>query len=138
MKKNYSKVRRERYLPISLTTLQTIKKLSEYRHTDWKASTPILCTYDGRRMPSRSMQERFRDYSKIIGIHITPYHLRHMFALWFIKNGGHAFALQQIMGHSKMDMTRVYLNLSYDYIKQTHEQVNPLSRILPNKRVKNI
>ena len=41
---------------------------------------------------------------------ITPYALRHSFALSFVRNGGDAFALQEMMGHSDMNMTRVYVD----------------------------
>ena len=80
-------------MPVSNQVLQAMKKLIAVRADDWKKDVPILCTYDGRKAPARNIQKRFRDYSRMIHENITPYHLRHIFGLWFIRNGGDAFTL---------------------------------------------
>lgn len=138
VRREYAKTRQERYLPVSQHVLQVLKRLIAVRSDVWKDDVPIICTYDGHRMPARNMQKRFRDYSLMIKDDISPYHLRHIFGLWFIRNGGDAFTLQRIMGHAKMDMTKVYVNLSDADVKATHEKATPLANLMPGKRVKNI
>lgn len=138
VRREYAKTRKERYLPVSPQVLQVFKKLIAVRPDDWKVDVPVICTYDGHRMPARNMQKRFRDYSKLIRENITPYHLRHIFGLWFVRNGGDAFALQRIMGHTKMDMTRIYVNLADEDVRAIHEKASPLNNLVSGKRVKNI
>ncbi len=138
IRREYAKTRKERYLPVSAQTLQTIKKLISVRPDDWKVTVPVLCTYDGHRMPARNIQKRFREYSLMIKEPITPYHLRHIFGLWYIRNGGNAFSLQNILGHEKLDMTKVYVNLASTDVQENHATASPLTKFAPKQRVKKI
>lgn len=134
-----SKTRQPRFLPISIQTTHAINKLISVRHVAWDENGYIFCSQSGTRLDTRGLQYRFRDYSKSIGTTVTPYHLRHVFALTFIRNGGDPFALQRIMGHTKLDMTRHYVNLVQTDIVRSHSQANPLRSFLqePN-RVRNL
>lgn len=138
VRREYAKTRRERYLPVSAQVLNTFRKLIAVRPEDWKNTVPVLCTFDGHKLLARGIQDRFRDYSKMIKANITPYHLRHVFGLWFIRNGGDVFALQNILGHAKMDMTKVYVNLANEDIRVSHAKASPLVNMMSGKRVKKI
>ncbi|AIF51161.1 site-specific integrase [Pelosinus sp. UFO1] len=85
VRREYAKTRKERYLPISLQVVEVLKKLISVRPSDWETDVPVLCTYDGHRMPARGMQDRFRKYSAKINVEITPYHLRHVFGLFYVR-----------------------------------------------------
>ena len=138
VRKEYAKTRQERYLPASVQAIHLLKKLVNVRPEDWREDIPILCTYDGRELPTRSIRPRFEDYSRQIGQRITPYHLRHTFALYFVRNGGDSFALQRIMGHTKMDMTKLYVNLADSDIGKKHKEASPLKNFIGNKRIKKL
>lgn len=138
VRSEYSKTRKERYLPISIQTLHSLQKIISYRADEWKDDIPVLCGYEGQILKTSAIQNRFLDLSKIVGIKVTPYHLRHTFALHFIRNGGDAFALQRIMGHTKMDMTRLYVSLGVNDIAEKHKQATPLHNFIESKRVKNL
>ena len=138
VKKEYAKTGVERYLPISIQTLHVLQKIIAVRPEDWKNDTPILCTYDGKPLSTTAIRDRFQDYSRLIGEKVTTYDLRHTFALYFIKNGGDAFALQRIMGHTKMNMTQIYVNLAIDDVAKKHEAATPLLNFIANKRVRNL
>ena len=133
-----AKTREERFIPVSIHVLHVIEKLNSFKPAEWQWDTPILCTYDGNSLPARGMQKRFKNYANKIGEDITPYHLRHTFAVNFIRNGGDAFALQRIMGHATLDMTKVYVNLNDKDLQKEHMASSPLQNFLGNKRVKNI
>ena len=134
IREEYSKTRQLRILPLSIQTVNAIKKLIQARHEAWGNDAPIFCSFSGYRLTSHNFQEGFRKYARKIGVAITPYHLRHTFALWFIRNGGNVFALQKIMGHSKLDMTQVYVNLVQADIKGQHEKATPLNNLFNHNR----
>jgi integrase/recombinase XerD len=66
------------------------------------------------------------------GVH--PHKLRHTAAVTFLRNGGDAFALQRILGHSSLTMTRNYVALTDADIKAAHEKASPGDRFWGNER----
>lgn len=129
-----SKTRTERYLPISKQCMQAIRKLISVRHESWDKQGVVFCGCTGEKLHRKSMQMRFMYYSKKLGINVTVYHLRHTFALWYIRNGGDAFALQKIMGHSTMEMTRTYVNIAMTDVRKNHVACSPLRNFLTKER----
>jgi len=129
VREEYAKNRRLRVLPLSDKTVSCLKKLINARHEKWSQDVPVFCSYTGKRQKTYNLQERFRNYSGKIGVNITPYHLRHTFALWYIRNGGNAFSLQTIMGHSTLEMTQGYVKLINADIKNNHMKASPINTI---------
>jgi len=125
-----SKTRTERYLPITKQCLQAIRKLIAVRHETWDKKGVVFCGCTGEPLHRKSMQLRFVEYSKKLGINVTVYHLRHTFALWYIRNGGDAFSLQKIMGHTTLEMTRTYVNIAMTDVRKNHAACSPLRNFL--------
>ncbi len=55
---------------------------------------------------------------------------RHTFATNFIKNGGNAFTLQRIMGHSTIEMTKKYVSMENKTLKEHHKKVGYIDKFL--------
>lgn len=58
----------------------------------------------------------------------TLHAFRHTFAVNYLRRGGSVFHLQKVLGHSTLEMTRTYSNLSTDDLQTVHEQVSLLSK----------
>ena len=67
-------------------------------------------------------------YSKTLKTSIRPYDLRHAFALQFLRNGGHALALQRTLGHTDLTMTKRYVALTEADLRQQHTIASPLAK----------
>jgi hypothetical protein len=64
------------------------------------------------------------------GVHgVHPHRLRHTAAVTFLRAGGDAFALQRILGHSTLAMTRNYVALTDTDIKAAHLRASPADRL---------
>ena len=131
-----SKTRVERYLPISAQCSLLLKKLIAVRDISWNEKGEIFCSYCGEKLHRKAMQLRFLFYSKKIGVNITAYHLRHTFALWFIRNGGSAFALQKILGHTTLEMTKTYVNIAMTDVRKNHLEFSPLKNFTVKTNVR--
>lgn len=134
-----SKTGKARTLILSRTCTQTISRVLTVRPSEWR-DAPIFCTEDGRPLRVKAWGHRLREiYSKKLGFHITPYDLRHAHALMFLRNNGNVFALQREMGHSDLNMTKRYLALSEDDLREAHAKASPLNSLLgsaPRKRLR--
>ena len=53
--------------------------------------------------------------------------LRHTFAKGYLLNNGNTFKLQQLLGHATLDMTRKYVSLFGEDIKDGHDDFSPFS-----------
>lgn len=134
-----AKTRVSRTLPISAVTATSIKELISVHHPIWDKSVKVFCSVDGRPMNRQSWGLRMKKYSDILEHKITPYFLRHVFALQFLRNGGHALALQRTLGHSDLTMTKRYISLTQTDLREQHALASPLNNLLPKKnRVRNL
>ena len=52
--------------------------------------------------------------------------LRHTFAVNYLVNGGDVFTLQQILGHTTLDMVRRYVNLANTHVMTQHKRFSPV------------
>ena len=75
--------------------------------------------WHGNGEPYRNVSSRFNELVKAaqkaaqaqaIEFHpFTFHHLRHYYAVWFLKNGGNIYALQQHLNHKSITTTELYL-----------------------------
>lgn len=134
-----AKTRVSRTLPISPVTANAIRELIQARHSAWKKGVPVFCSADGGHMNAFTWGDRMEIYSKKLGVWIRPYDLRHVFALQFLRNGGHALALQRTLGHTDLTMTKRYVSLTEQDLRQQHSIASPLNTLVPKKnRVRKI
>jgi site-specific recombinase XerD len=61
-----------------------------------------------------------------VGVHANPHKFRHTGATLFLRNGGNAFALKEILGHSTMTMVNRYVHLAQVDIDEAHRQASPV------------
>ncbi|MFH0802638.1 MAG: tyrosine-type recombinase/integrase [bacterium] len=139
VKAESAKTRTRRTLPISPPTAKALHEVISARHPGWALSVPLFPTFSGRPMSSSGWGHVLEKYVKKLGVKITPYSLRHAFALNFLRNGGNVFSLQRMMGHSDLTMTKKYLALTQEDIRAEHQRASPVLALIPERhRVRKI
>ena len=59
----------------------------------------------------------------------TPHYLRHTFATMYLENGGNIYALQQILGHTSLEMVKKYVHLTQSKTVVNFKNYSPLDNL---------
>lgn len=111
-----TKTSKKYYIPLSSALKTTLKHyLSLYEHDP---EDYLFVTTYGEQMSRSTLKQTMRDYNLSRGITKTSLHLaRHTFAYNYLRNGGNIVYLQNILGHSKLETTKVYLLINEEDTK---------------------
>ena len=55
--------------------------------------------------------------------------LRHTFGTQYMLNGGDVFSLRRIMGHSKIETTMLYAEMSDRLVAEKHRKFSPMANL---------
>lgn len=137
VREKIAKTREERILPISNICVTYLRKLLIVTPEEW--GDFIFYTCEGNRLTSERLNKIFQRYSKVLEYNISPYSLRHEFAILYLRNNGNIFSLQKLLGHSNLEMVKRYLAISQVDLKQQHLIASPLNLFVKrNIRIRKI
>jgi len=126
------KGKKERIVPIGNNAQKVLQRyLFRFRPTPTNPIIQNVFLSNARQsLTENSMKLMFVRLAKRSGVYRLHAHLcRHTFATRFLINGGDVFSLQQILGHSTLEMVRHYVNLASSHITIQHQKYSPLDRI---------
>lgn len=117
---------KERLLPFSPRTGQMIwRYLASRKET--RPSDPLFASRDNGPIDRRKLAEMFSVIGQRAGVKgFHPHRLRHTFAIMYLRNGGNAYTLQTMLGHSSMEMVRHYLQLAQIDLDTAHKRASPV------------
>ncbi|MGB9661291.1 MAG: tyrosine-type recombinase/integrase [Moorellaceae bacterium] len=124
-----AKTRVGRTLVLSPFTTQALAKFLKARPQWWNEDVPLFATENGRPLDRSQWAARVREYCHRAGVKVTPYGLRHTFAIEFLKEANDPFALQRILGHKDLAMTRRYVRYLQEDVKEIHEKATPVAKL---------
>jgi len=79
------------------------------------------------RLTIQGVDEIFRKLKKTLGFTVTPHMLRHTFATECVENEIPLSSLQQLMGHTRLSTTQIYIHLADKRLKKDALRYNPLT-----------
>ena len=59
---------------------------------------------------------------------VSPHSFRHSFATHLVEGGADLRAVQEMLGHSSITTTEIYMHLDKRYLRETIQQFHPLSK----------
>ncbi len=122
---------KERIVPFGSQVAKVlIKYMTKYRPEPVTPRvTQVLLSEEGYPMKKRELESvitRLGKRAGISGVRCSPHTFRHSFARQFLVNGGNIFALQKLLGHSSLQVVRIYVNLVEGDIAEQHRKYSPV------------
>jgi len=130
--KVFGKGSKERVVPIGKLVQRALWQYIERFRPEpfYQEYDQLFLTLDGNPMTQNAVKLVFARLSRMTGIERLHAHLfRHTFAVRFLLHGGDVFSLQQILGHTTLEMVRHYVHLSEANIIGRHRQFSPMDRL---------
>jgi site-specific recombinase XerD len=126
------KGKKERIVPMGSNAQRVLQRyLFRYRPKPLHMGiNNVFLSVVGKPLTENSVKLMFHRLAKRSGVTRLHAHLcRHTFATRFLINGGDVFSLQQILGHSTLEMVRHYINLASNHVAIQHQKFSPLDRL---------
>ena len=122
----FGKGAKERVVPVSEFALEfLIKYINEVRnYSKERNSKYIFLNEDGKPISRQYFWQIIKKYSEKAGIivNVTPHTLRHCFATHLLENGADLRAVQEMLGHSKINTTQIYTHVSSKRILSAYDK----------------
>lgn len=91
----------------------------------------LFVNLSGRRLTRQGFWKIVKSYAEQARIvkEITPYTLRHSFALHLLENGAELKDIQAMLGHADISSTQIYVHLLNDHYKEVYNQCHPKAKM---------
>jgi len=119
------KRRKERFVFLGKEARQALGAYLEERATS--LSPEIFLNQRGHKLTTRGIRYILKERKTLIGFDksITPHKFRHTFATDLLNAGADIRAVQELLGHSSLSSTQVYLSVSRDRLREIYRNSHP-------------
>ena len=122
---------KERIIPFEKSAgMALMNYLETARHTMCRDTDYLFTNCQGAVMTRQGFWKIIKHYATMAGINkdITPHMIRHSFATHLVNNGADLKAVQEMLGHSDISTTQIYMKKNAVRLKEVYEQAHPRAR----------
>jgi integrase/recombinase XerD len=120
---------KERTVRFSPSTSRAIRRyLSERdaldrRHRD----APLFTDRNDRPFARKYLAKHLKRLGERAGVDdVHAHRFRHTFAINYLRNGGDIYTLQDLLGHTSLEMVRRYLHIAQVDVEEAHRRASPV------------
>lgn len=122
---------KERIIPFEAATYEALMRyMSQVRNNMNQDSDYLFLNCQGSAMTRQGFWKIIKHYATLAGIDkdITPHMIRHSFASHLVNNGADLKAVQEMLGHSDISTTQIYMKRNAVRLKEVYDQAHPRAR----------
>lgn len=114
---------RARAVPLNRTARAALREWLAARETLGANIPALWLSQQRRRWSAQAVEHLFAELSQRIGARVTPHILRHTFATRLIRAGVGIERVAALLGHARLDATRIYTAPTWDELAADVERV---------------
>jgi site-specific recombinase XerD len=119
---------KERQLPISAQTSKALWKYLVSERKDARLNEEVFEGHYGGPLTRDALLKVLRRLGERAGVEgCHPHRFRHTFAIQYLRNGGNTLALQASLGHTTLEMVRVYAQIAQADLDNGHLVASPVA-----------
>ncbi len=122
---------KERVIPFAQAAHTALHRyISQGRASLCGESDFLFTNYQGKPLSRQGVWKIIKQYAKQAQIEkdITPHMIRHSFATHLLENGADLKAVQEMMGHTAISTTQIYVKKDTVRLKEVYEQSHPRAK----------
>ena len=121
---------KERIIPIGLPCKKAMERYLKTSRTTFvkeEKETALFTNCSGKAMSRQGFWKVLKGYADDAGIKrdIAPHTLRHSFAVHMLQNGADIRSVQEMLGHSDISTTQVYLGMNMNKMRDVYMKTHP-------------
>ena len=125
-----SQSERERVIPFGTVAKRAIETYIVWARAELLGENDsefLFVNCSGKSMSRQGFWKILKSYAVSAGIQqdITPHTLRHSFAAHLVQNGADLKSVQEMMGHSDISTTQIYMNMNVNKIRDVYMKAHP-------------
>jgi site-specific recombinase XerD len=124
--KVYGKGAKERHLPFSSSTKNAIQKYINVERSTIPRDF-LFVTFSGKPLRGDNLYQLIKRIGERAGLKAYPHKFRHTFAINFLRNGGSAYHVQKMLGHTSLEMTKRYTAIAESDVENVHVTASPVT-----------
>ena len=127
----FGKRRKERLIPMARHLVKLIDEYLAVKKTHFgEADHHLFLTNKGKPLYSGFVYKLVRKHLSAVTTleQRSPHVLRHTFATHLSNSGADLNAIKELLGHSSLSATQVYMHNSIEKLKQVYQQAHPKAK----------
>jgi len=126
---------KERFVPLLTSVVETLEKYLELKKDFSIGLEELFITKKGNKIYETLVYRIINSYFSTVSSKEkkSPHILRHSFATHLLNQGANLNSVKELLGHSSLAATQVYVQNSLDAIKKVYNQAHPRSTKNENK-----
>ena len=120
---------KERFIPLLKSVQETLQRYFIFRNEFATQSDNLLLTEKGKKIYGTLVYRIINGYFSTVSSKVkkSPHVIRHSFATHLLNEGADLNSVKELLGHSSLASTQVYVNSSLKELKKVYNQAHPRS-----------
>ncbi|WP_053006252.1 tyrosine-type recombinase/integrase [Desulfosporosinus acididurans] len=117
-----TKNKKERLIFFSVKLKKELKNWIRYKDR-YVTNELLFPSNKGNLLKPTNYEGTLNKIGKSLGIELFPHRLRANFAMYYLLNGGDIYTPSRILGHSSLEVTKVYLQIDDQNVSRRYLEI---------------